>query len=272
MRTAAVLTAAGSGSRLGHRLPKALVPLDGTPLVAHAALGLVASGVVDLLVVTAPDDHLDTVRAVLDDATAGAVPVVVTRGGPSRQASVAAALAVLPDDVDVVLVHDAARCLTPGPVVARVVAAVWSGHGAVVPVVPVTDTVLEVEPGTGAGAAAGSTHDAVRVVATPDRSRLRAVQTPQGFDRALLDRAHAAAAHRAHDETLAATDDSSLVAALGEPVVAVPGDHRALKITTARDLALAGMMLSDAADPAEAADAAEVAGAAEAAGLAGGAR
>ncbi|GAA2726409.1 2-C-methyl-D-erythritol 4-phosphate cytidylyltransferase [Cellulomonas aerilata] len=247
VRTAAVLTAAGSGSRLGLTVPKALALLDGTPLVGHAARRLVASGVVDLLVVTVPDGHLAAVRDAVDDALrdvpgAHAVPVLCTVGGPSRQASVAAALAHLEPDVDVVLVHDAARALAPPELVAAVVAAVRSGSGAVVPALPVTDTIAEVEPGAGTGRPA-------RVVATPDRSRLRAVQTPQGFDRALLDRAHAAASGRAADEALSATDDSSLVALLGEPVVAVPGDDAAMKVTTQRDLAVASLLLRTVAVP-----------------------
>ncbi len=245
MRTAAVLTAAGSGSRLGHRLPKALVPLDGTPLVTHAARGLVRSGVVDVLVVTAPEGHLAAVGEAC--AEVDGVPVLLTAGGASRQASVAAGLALLPTDVDVVLVHDAARALTPPSLVRRVVAAVRDGHPAVVPAVPVTDTLVQVAPAP-AGDPAGSSdpvpHGAVPVSGTPDRSVLRAVQTPQGFDRAVLDRAHAAAGHRAADERSAATDDASLVAALGIPVVAVPGDERAAKVTVPRDLALAGLLLA----------------------------
>ncbi|WNB85288.1 2-C-methyl-D-erythritol 4-phosphate cytidylyltransferase [Cellulomonas sp. ATA003] len=90
----------------------------------------------------------------------------------------------------------------------------------------------------------GDVPDAVPVLATPDRATLRAVQTPQGFDRALLDRAHAGAVDRAGDERTAATDDSSLVALLGEPVVAVAGDDAAMKITTERDLVVAGLLLA----------------------------
>jgi len=238
MRTAAILTAAGSGSRLGHHLPKALVPLDGTPLVAHSARRLVDSGMVDLLVVTVPPGYLDDVRAALDGVVPGHLDVVLTDGGPSRQASVAAALGLVPPGIDAVLVHDAARALAPVSLLQRVAAAVRSGHGAVVPTLAVTDTLAEV------GRAPRSADDAVPVVATPDRSTLRVLQTPQGFDRSLLVRAHAAASGRAHDEASAATDDSSLVALLGAPVVAVAGDEAAMKITTARDLAVAELLLA----------------------------
>lgn len=227
-RVAAVVVAAGSGSRLGAGTPKALVPVAGAPLVAHAVRRLREGGV-GLVVVAAPPDHLDdVVRAVSADATAPGPDddVLVVAGGPSRQASVRNALGAVPPEVDVVLVHDAARCFAPPALVARVVAAVREGHRAVVPVVPVTDTLVV-------------SADAGPVARYEDRSRLRAVQTPQGFDRATLDRAHAAAADRAGDETLAATDDASLAAATGATVHAVPGDDAAMKITTPRDLALA---------------------------------
>lgn len=221
MTLGAVLTAAGSGSRLGHALPKALVPVAGRPLVAHAAARLRAAGVTHL-VVTAGADHLEEVRAAVADPGA-----VVVAGGPSRQASVAAGLAALAPEVGIVLVHDAARPFAPVALIDRVVAAVREGHGAVVPGLAVTDTVVRAPEVPGA------------VTGGADRSELRNVQTPQGFDRALLERAHAAAADRAATEATAATDDASLVAALGEPVWTVPGDPAAAKITTATDLAAA---------------------------------
>lgn len=227
----AVLTAAGSGTRLGHELPKALVPVRGEPLVRHAARRLLAAGV-DALVVTAPADHLGDVRAALE----GLEPVVVVPGGATRQASVAEGLAALPRGVDdhaVVLVHDAARPFAPPELVARVVDAVRAGHGAVVPGLPVADTIKTV--------AHPDAHGAGRVVATLPRAELRAVQTPQGFDLALLRRAHAAAAATAHDESLAAGDDAGLVERLGEDVWLVAGDPRAAKVTTAHDLAVAGL-------------------------------
>ncbi|RYV51227.1 2-C-methyl-D-erythritol 4-phosphate cytidylyltransferase [Pengzhenrongella frigida] len=246
MSTAAILTAAGSGSRLGHLLPKALVPLAGVPLVVHAARRLVGSGAVDLLVVTAPADSVADFQAVLDGAQLG-IPVSLVVGGASRQASVAAALAQLPPEISVVLVHDAARALAPSSLIARVEAAVRSGLRAVVPGARVTDTIIEVAP-AGGGALDGRplAGSVLEVVDNPDRDALRIVQTPQGFDRALLVRAHAAGAHRADDETRAATDDASLVAALGEAVHVVTGDPDAAKITTSRDLRLAEIVLADA--------------------------
>lgn len=165
------------------------------------------------------------------------VPVTIVPGGTTRQASVAAGVAALGPEVDVVLVHDAARCLTPPALVRAVERAVRSGHRAVVPGLPVADTIKETAPGD---------DEALRVRATLDRGVLRAVQTPQGFDRALLEQAHAAAAGRGADEATAAADDASLVELLGEPVWVVPGDPLALKITTPTDLALAEVLLARA--------------------------
>ena len=244
----AVLTAAGSGSRLGAGLPKALVPVGGVSLLRRAAAGLLASGLVDHLVVTAPADDVERFRTELDGIRDGVSSPVAGRrtgievvaGSPrSRQASVAlglaAALAAVPQ-ADVVVVHDAARALTPPEVTRRVVAAVRAGHAAVVPALPVTDTVKEVETGV-----AGEPE---RVVATPRRSRLRAVQTPQGFETGTLVAAHRIGVERAADESLAASDDAGLVEACGGSVVVVAGDERAVKVTTPMDLALAELLLS----------------------------
>ena len=243
----AVLTAAGSGSRLGAGVPKALVPVGGVSLLRRAAAGLIASGAVSHVVVTAPAEEVDRFRAELEglaDGSVGAAAgrrsgIEVVAGSPrSRQASVAlglaAALAAVPQ-ADVVIVHDAARALTPPEVTQRVVAAVRAGHEAVVPALPVTDTVKEVETRP-----AGEPEP---VVGTPRRDRLRAVQTPQGFETSVLVAAHRTGAERAGDEALAASDDAGLVEACGGSVVVVAGDERAMKVTTPMDLALAELLL-----------------------------
>jgi len=247
----AVVTAAGSGTRLGWEGPKALAPIAGVPMVRRAVAGLVRAGVAGV-VVTAPEGALTAFRQALagvartagQSAPAGRDPDAVIRvvagSTASRQASVALGLEALPalaESVGIrlsgdtpVLVHDAARCLTPADVVRRVIDAVSAGAVAVVPGLPVTDTLKEVEPANG------------RVIGTPDRSRLRAVQTPQGFTWNELVGAHRAAAMRAGAESTAATDDAGLVEALGLPVVIVDGDVRALKVTTPLDLALADLL------------------------------
>ena len=223
----AVLTAAGSGSRLGCEVPKALVELSGRPLVWWAARGLRAGGV-GTIVVTAPAASLDEFRVGIADI--GGVEVVAG-SDRSRQASVALGLAALGqrNEGDVVLVHDAARPLTPAQVTARVIDAVRAGAGAVIPVLPVTDTLKSVD-------ASGV------VTGTPRRAEMVAVQTPQGFRWDVLMRAHEAGASLGADEAVAATDDAGLVEAIGAVVHTVAGDERSLKVTRPLDLSLAQLL------------------------------
>ena len=223
----AVLTAAGSGSRLGCEVPKALVELSGRPLVWWAARGLRAGGV-GTIVVTAPAASLDEFRAGIADI--GGVEVVAG-SDRSRQASVALGLAALGqrNEGDVVLVHDAARPLTPAQVTARVIDAVRAGAGAVIPVLPVTDTLKSVD-------ASGV------VTGTPRRADMVAVQTPQGFRWDVLTRAHEVGASLGADEAVAATDDAGLVEAIGAVVHTVAGDERSLKVTRPLDLSLAQLL------------------------------
>lgn len=226
MSLAVIVLAAGSGVRLGAALPKALVPLRGEPILVHALRA--ARPAADYLLVAAPPGHADAVRRL-----AAPFAATVVSGGLTRQESVLAALTALPAGVDVVLVHDAARALAPTALFHAVAAAVRSGHGAVVPALPVVDTIKRV-----ARAADGDAGAAEVVRGTVDRSALRAVQTPQGFSTELLARAHAAAGEDA-------TDDAGLVEALGEEVVLIPGSPRALKITTPWDLRLAEFLLGE---------------------------
>jgi 2-C-methyl-D-erythritol 4-phosphate cytidylyltransferase len=217
---AVLVAAAGTGSRLGPGEPKALRLLAGEPLLVHTVRRVSAAPSVGYVVVAAPVDMLSAVRELLSPVG----PVTVVAGGPTRQASVGSALAAVPDEFDIVLVHDAARALTPTEVVERVAAAVRGGHRAVVPVLPVVDTIKQVD-------------DAGMVLGTVDRSVLRAVQTPQGFRRSVLAAAHAAAV----DDH---TDDAGLAEKLGVPVYTVAGDERALKITRPLDLAWAEALLA----------------------------
>lgn len=218
MTVGVLVPAAGRGERLGPGTPKALRPLAGEPLLVHAVRGLRRAPSVGPVVVAAPAADVPAVSALL-----AGHDVTVVAGGVERQDSVRAALTALPPAVDLVLVHDAARCLTPPDVVERVVAALRAGAEAVVPVVPVADTLKQV--------------DRDRVLVTVDRAALRAVQTPQGFLRRVLEQAHAAAAD-------VRTDDAGLVEALGARVTTVPGDDAAFKITRPLDLLLAEALLA----------------------------
>jgi 2-C-methyl-D-erythritol 4-phosphate cytidylyltransferase len=233
--TAAIVPAAGLGVRLGPGPPKALRLLGGTPLLVHAVRALGRAGAVDLVAVAVPHDDIAAVRLLLAQLQLPA-EVHVLAGGETRQRSVALGLRSLPLDVDVVLVHDAARPLVPAELVSRVASSVRSGAAAVVPALPVPDTLKEVEP-TGA---------ATRVVRTLDRSRLRRVQTPQGFRRDVLAAAHASAQRDAVD----ATDDAGLVERIGVEVLVIPGAEAAFKVTDAFDLVLAEALLARRAAPA----------------------
>ncbi|MEY9487825.1 2-C-methyl-D-erythritol 4-phosphate cytidylyltransferase [Streptomyces calvus] len=230
-RTAAVIPAAGRGVRLGPGAPKALRTLGGTPMLVHAVRAMADSRAVSLVVVVAPPDGAGEVKSLLDThALPERTDVLVVPGGESRQESVKLGLDALPPGYDIVLVHDAARPLVPVDTVDAVIEAVRDGAPAVVPVLPLSDTVKQVEP----AAAPGGPEP---VVATPDRSLLRAVQTPQGFDRATLEHAHATV-------TGNVTDDAGMVEQLGTTVVAVPGHEEAFKVTRPLDLVLAEAVLA----------------------------
>ena len=209
----AIVVAAGSGVRLGGEVPKAVRPLAGRPLVSWSVAALAAGGVTEVVVVVG-DGLQDVFAEALTDAP---IPWRLVVGGATRQESVARGIAALPAG-EIVLVHDAARPLVPAGVVRGVVEAVRSGAPAVIPVVPMSDTIRQVG-------------DAGSVVV--DRSGLRAVQTPQGFARDVLVSAHAAAAGSDY------TDDAAVCEASGYEVVLVPGSREALKITAPYDLAVA---------------------------------
>jgi len=212
-----IVAAAGSGLRLGSDVPKALVPLAGRPLVRWAVDTLLAGGVAEV-VVAVPAGERDAFAAVLPDR------VVLVDGGPSRTASVRAALNAVDSSADAVLVHDAARPLTPPDVVARVLAALAGGARAVVPVLPVVDTTVAVGP------------DGLITGALP-REQIRRVQTPQGFHRATLVEAYGRLPQHAE-----LTDDAAVVHTAKVRVATVDGDERAAKVTVAHDLALAELI------------------------------
>ncbi|GAB4582730.1 2-C-methyl-D-erythritol 4-phosphate cytidylyltransferase [Nocardia sp. IFM 10818] len=218
-RVVALVPAAGMGVRLGANAPKAFVPVGGSPMLTLAVNGLISSGSVDEVVVMVPAELVDETRALLPVTD---TPVHVVPGGAERTDSVRAGLAAAPDATHV-LVHDAARALTPPSLIARVVAELRAGARAVVPALPVTDTIKAVD-------AAGA------VTGTPDRSGLRAIQTPQGFEAELL--------RAAYSTGTRATDDAGLVELLGATVRTVPGDPLAFKITTPLDLVLANTLVA----------------------------
>jgi 2-C-methyl-D-erythritol 4-phosphate cytidylyltransferase len=210
-RVAAIIPAAGSGVRLGADVPKAFLELGGLSLLTRSALAM--STVADVLIIAAPVDGLDEASAQVAQVDA---EIHIVAGGEHRQESVANALRMVPEDVSIVLVHDAARPLVPFEVTQNVVAAIRGGAKAAIPVLPLVDTIKRV-------------NNQGIAIETVDRNQLRRVQTPQGFDRATLDLAY-------RNPEVVATDDAGLMDALGIPVVTVAGDERSLKITTMADV------------------------------------
>lgn len=238
-RVVAIIAAAGVGARLGADTPKAYVSLRGRPLVERSVTAMVTSAIVDEILVVVSPVMVGYARELLaaaghtEDATVP-VRVVDNQGGKERVDSVWIGVQAITQPGAVVLVHDAARALTPPGMIARVARKVLEGAPAVIPVVPVADTIKKID-------------EAGIVVDTPSRAQLRAVQTPQGFDLALLKEANTAYFAQEHP-TFAATDDASLVEWFGVSVVTVPGDAMALKITTPLDFLLAQTVV-DQAEP-----------------------
>ena len=223
-KTAAIVPAAGQGERLGPGMAKAFRTLGDRTLLQRAIDTLAATPGIDLIVVVAPADTVTD----LQQSVSAAKPVSVVAGGATRQQSVEAGLAVLPKNVEFVLVHDAARALTPSSLHERVLEQlVEKGANAVIPVLPVSDTIKVVDDDV--------------VMRTPDRDTLRAVQTPQGFTRAALERAHQVARDNGVDDV---SDDAGLCEAAGISVRVVPGDPMAFKITRPLDWTLAEAVIA----------------------------
>ncbi|UQN16076.1 2-C-methyl-D-erythritol 4-phosphate cytidylyltransferase [Gulosibacter sp. ACHW.36C] len=223
--TGVVIVAAGSGTRLGFGVPKAFAELAGEPMLAHTVRALDAlPGRVAVAIATPPADaerggiaHELLAALAASMGSERLISAAVVEGGATRYDSVRAAIAQLPDVCDVILVHDAARALTPGELHERVAGAVRAtGHGAV-PGLPVVDTIKRVD-------------DDEVVLETVDRSPLRAMQTPQGFPADALRRAY-------ERGSVADTDDAATFAAAGGTVKIIPGHEDAFKITTPHDFA-----------------------------------
>ena len=209
-KVALLIPAAGSGERFGAPIPKALVQLNGRTLIEHALLNL--GPIASQIIVAAPAGYEEKFREILGDA------VTVVTGGSTRTKSVKIALESIDSEIEFVLVHDAARPLASAELGKSVIEALASGDVAVIPALNVSDTIKEVDA-------------ANYVVSTPNRERLRAVQTPQGFARETL--------VKAHMQNIEATDDGALVEAMRGKVKLIEGEIRALKITNPEDLASA---------------------------------
>ena len=220
--TAVVVAAAGQGIRFGGDLPKALELIAGRSLLSYA-LERIACASPSQVIVMAPPGRVTDIQGVCHRFEG--LNISVTAGGIERSDSVALALAALNLDIEVVLIHDAARPFTPTSVFERVRNAVNLGRMGIVPVLPVVDTIKSVT-------AAGS------VEHTVDRAAMRRVQTPQGFLRTDLVEAYRSLGSQA------VTDDASVVELFGGTVATVAGDYRAFKVTDPTDRRLAEAMIA----------------------------
>jgi 2-C-methyl-D-erythritol 4-phosphate cytidylyltransferase len=220
----AILAAAGRGDRLGLDRPKAFAPLNDRPLIAESLERLDASDWVEGIVVAAPPEWEEPCILVAEEVAAGKVAATVT-GGASRSESVRLALAGVPEEATVVLVHDAARPLVTGAVIERVVTALSDGWDGAVPVLPISDTIKRV--------------DGEAIAETLDRDGLVVSQTPQAFVAPVLRDAFSTL----QQTVTKSTDCASLVEVKGGRVRAVEGDARLLKVTTPADLELVASWL-----------------------------
>lgn len=213
--SALILVAAGSGQRLGADRPKALVEVAGDSLIGHCLAAASKVARIQEIVVVVPAAELEALTEALDGRA------TVVAGGSTRDASVRAGLQALASEPEHVLIHDAARPFTPVDVYERVLDALAAGAAAVIPVLPVIDTIKRVRADV--------------VVDSLVRDELVAVQTPQGFVTAQLARAH-------QGDTDGITDDAMLLERAGVSVTVVAGSPEAFKITTPFDLAVAAVV------------------------------
>ena len=225
MKVSAIVPAAGQGKRMGNTQNKIYLPLNGEPILTRTLAQLDAVPEIAELIIPV---RADEVQWCIDEIFSGGrftKPYKVIVGGKERQDSVLAGLAALSSEADFVLVHDAARPLITGELIAEALQAAEL-YGSAVLAVPVKDTIKMINS------------DGF-VDKTLERSTLRAIQTPQIFRRDIISKAY----EYAVETGLAVTDDASLVEAMGEPVFLVSGSYENIKITTPEDLLLAGEIL-----------------------------
>jgi 2-C-methyl-D-erythritol 4-phosphate cytidylyltransferase len=220
---AALIMAAGQGERFQGIVPKQLALVAGRPMVAWSIERFAACAGINSVYLVIPPDQTDAWRATLAEPSGEHVKDLI-EGGRRRQDSVKLGLEALPEAVTHVLVHDAARPCLSDDLLVRIIEGL-RGHDAVVPAVPVVDTLV--------------VHTDSQVDAIVDRANIAGIQTPQAFDRQLLLRAH----RKAYADGLELSDDGSLVLALGEAVKTVPGDPKNVKVTYSEDIAIAEAIL-----------------------------
>ncbi|MBR2214500.1 MAG: 2-C-methyl-D-erythritol 4-phosphate cytidylyltransferase [Selenomonadaceae bacterium] len=222
---AAVIPAAGQGRRMGAGRNKMLLQLRGRPILVWTLLAFSKVEEISELVVVVGENEVAAVQNLLREVK-GLKPYQVAAGGAERQYSIANGLNKISPEAEIVLVHDGARPLVSTETIKKVIAAARE-HGGAIAAVPEKNTVKVVD-------------EAGFVVSTPDRAKLWAVQTPQGFRRELIKKAYA----KAEEDGFLGTDDASLAERIGIPVQVVTDDYRNIKITTPEDLTIAEAFLA----------------------------
>jgi 2-C-methyl-D-erythritol 4-phosphate cytidylyltransferase len=226
MKAAAIITAAGSGERMGGSIKKPYILLQGIPLLARTLQVFAEAPDIAELIVTVSPGQEDYCRQQVVTGCAIAKPVTVVAGGRRRQDSVRHGLAAVSGAVDMIMIHDGARPFVTVQMIGDALAATMHKRATTM-AVPVKDTV------------AVAAKDTAVIERTLERDRLCLIQTPQTFERELICEAH----RRACAEGFAGTDDASLVERLGVPVTVIMGSYDNIKITTQEDLLFAEAIL-----------------------------
>ena len=224
MKVSAIIPAAGQGLRLGGKVPKQFLHLDGKPILGHTLDAFQNSGLIDTIILVVPESEIDETRA----QWLNNPPLVkkIVAGGKQRQDSVSNGFKELASDTDIVLVHDGVRPFISSSMIGEAIAAAKE-YGAAITAIPVNDTIKQVD-------------ESDLVEQTLNREKLRRVQTPQAFKYDLLKKAFA----KAGADSYYGTDEASLIEYLQEPVKIIIGSELNIKITRKEDLVLAEQILT----------------------------
>jgi 2-C-methyl-D-erythritol 4-phosphate cytidylyltransferase / 2-C-methyl-D-erythritol 2,4-cyclodiphosphate synthase len=225
MKVAAVIAAGGAGTRINAGVPKQFLEIAGKPILLHTIERISSLEEVTQIIIALPADHIPEATSILSRQSTP-VPVQCVPGGRNRQESVRCGVSHVHPDADVIMVHDAVRPVCDREMMRRVLDAAWK-KGAAVPGLPATETIQRVSRKG-------------RVLATPPREELYAIQTPQAFHAGIL----RAALDRAYEAGFVGTDESSVVRWAGHPVIVVPGSPDNIKITRPIDLDIAERLIS----------------------------
>ncbi|XOF32209.1 MAG: 2-C-methyl-D-erythritol 4-phosphate cytidylyltransferase [Candidatus Electrothrix sp. YB6] len=225
---AAIIPAAGFGTRMEADIPKQFLELAGEPIILRTLRTFLAHPAIRIVMIVLPPEHLQSGKARILPflPQSGQERVLFTAGGTTRQQSVRNGLDSLPAPVKQILVHDGARPLITAEIIDRCLTGIKE-YGAVIAAVPVKDTLKEVED--------------AEIIGTVDRTRLWQAQTPQGMDRGLLERAY----EYADSTGFIGTDEASLLEHAGVSVSVVMGSEENIKITRPDDLKIAAALLRE---------------------------